>query len=315
MRTSVAPLSPPSSGTQAATCLLVRPAASAMSDAIQDGLRAAGLDAAAVSNVFDAVVEAEHAARGHHGSPARALTQTIVCVDHFGQQDFRLFPLMRREWPETLIVAFHSPGFDYKGRLAELLGADVVLGSAADVAEWAKSLVPAAGEIQPTPTAPAAPVEPPARPAPEPPPPPPPSAPTGLPPSAAYQYLARAPEPPRAATEPGQERPSAPPHPTAPESAPPPAPVRQPPPAQASSAAPTEVKPAAPPAPPSESPPTAPPAPPSESPPAAAPPAAQSKTRPGEPPAGDEWVEGNVIGTVELTDEELRLLLGEEEGA
>ena len=285
MRTSVAPLSPPSSGTQAATCLLVRPAASAMSDAIQDGLRAAGLRAAVVSNVFDAVVEAEHAARGHAGSPARTLTQTIVCVDHFGQQDFRLFPLMRREWPETLITAFHSPGFDYKGRLAELLGADVVLGSAADVAEWAKSLVPATGEP------PAAPVEPPARPAPEPPPPPPPSAPTGLPPAAGYQYLARAPEPPRAATEPVQERPSAPPHPTAPESAPPAAPVRKPPSAQASSAAPTEVKPAAP------------------------PPAAQSKTRPGEPPAGDGWVEGNVIGTVELTEEELRLLLGEGEEA
>ena len=238
MRTSVESLSPPSSGTQAATCLLVRPAASAMSDAIQDGLRAAGLDAAVVSNVFDAVVEAEHAAQGQAGSPAKALTQTIVCVDHFGQQDFRLFPLMRREWPETLIVAFHSPGFDYKGRLAELLGADVVLGSAADVAEWAKSLVPAAGE-------------PPARPAPEPPPSPPPSAPTGLPPAAAYQYLAQAPEPPPAANA----------------SSPPP------------SAPPAEVKPAAP------------------------------------PPDDDEWVEGDVIGTIELTEDELRLLLGEEKDA
>jgi len=261
-----------------------------MSDAIQDGLRAAGLRAAVVSNVFDAVVEAEHAAQAQAGSPARALTQTIVCVDHFGQQDFRLFPLMRREWPETLIVAFHSPGFDYKGRLAELLGADVVLGSTADVAEWAKSLVPAAPAAGETP---ATPVEPPAHQAPE----PPARTPSTDAPPAAYQYLARAPEPPPAAAD------QAPPHPTSPESAPPPAPVRQPPPAQASSAAPTEVKPAAPPAPPSESPPTA------------APPAAQSKTRLGEPPADDEWVEGNVIGTVELTDEELRLLLGEEEDA
>ena len=220
-----------------------------MSDAIQDGLRAAGLNAAVVSNVFDAVVEAEHAAQAQAGSPARALTHAIICVDHFGQQDFRLFPLMRREWPETLIVAFHSPGFDYKGRLADLLGADVVLGSTADVAEWAKSLVPAAGEIRPTPTAPAAPVEPPARLAPEPPPPPPLSAPTGLSPAAAYQYLAHAPALP------------------------------------------------------------------SESPPTAALPAAQSKTRPGEPAADDEWVEGNVIGTVELTEDELRLLLGEEKEA
>jgi hypothetical protein len=242
-----------------------------------------------VSNVFDAVVEAEHAAQAHAGSPARTLTQTIVCVDHFGQQDFRLFPLMRREWPETLITAFHSPGFDYKGRLAELLGADVVLGSAADVAEWVKSLVPAARPGR------AAPVEPPARPAPEPPPPP--SAPTGLPPSAAYQYLARAPEPP---------------HPTAP--APP---VRQPPPAspgrspaQASSAGPTEVKPAAP------------------GPrltPAAEAVAALLKSlphrfspktsTPAQPPARDELAGGDVIGTIELTEEELRLLLGEEEGA
>ena len=295
MRTSVAPLSPPSSGTQAATCLLVRPAASAMSDAIQDGLRAAGLHAAAVSNVFDAVVEAEHAARGQAGSPARALIQTIVCVDHFGQQDFRLFPLMRREWPETLIVAFHSPGFDYKGRLADLLGADVVLGSAADVAEWVKSLVPAARPGR------AAPVEPSARPAPEPPPAPPPPAPTGLPPAAAYQYLARAPDPPPAANA----------------SSPPP------------SAPPAEVKPAAPPpanaAPPSPPPSAAPglrltPA--AEavaallrSPPPRPAPGTATPQPPAQPPASDELAGGNVIGTVELTDEELRLLLGEEEEA
>jgi hypothetical protein len=264
-----------------------------MSDAIQDGLRAAGLRASAVSNVFDAVVEAEHAARGHDGSPARALTQILVCVDHFGQQDFRLFPLLRREWPGTLIVAFHSPGFDYKGRLADLLGADVVLGSAADVAEWAKSLVPSAGEP------PTAPVEPPARPAPEPPPPP--AAPTGLPPSAAYQYLVRAPKPLRAAADP------APPQPSAPESAPPPASVHQQPLARASSAGPAEVKAAAP------------------GPrltPSAEAVAALLKSlphrfapKPVQPPARDELVGGDVIGTIELTEDELRLLLGEEEGA
>ena len=275
MRTSVAPLSPPSSGTQAATCLFVRPAASAMSDAIQDGLRAAGLRATVVSNIFDAVVEAEHAARGHAGSPARAFTHAIVGVDHSGQQDFRLFPLLRREWPETLIVAFHSPGFDYKGRLAELLGADVVLGNAADVAEWAKSLVSTAGGP------PAAQIEPPDRPAPE----PPAQTPsTDSPPSAAYQYLTRAPEPPQ-----------------------PTAPVHKPPLAQASSAAPTEVKPAAP------------------GPrltPAAEAVAALLKSlphrfspKPAHPPARDELAGGDVIGTIELTEDELRLLLGEEEDA
>jgi hypothetical protein len=307
MRTSVASLSPPSSGTQAATCLLVRPAASAMSDAIMDGLRAAGLRVAglrvaAVSNVFDAVIEAEHAARGHPGSPARALTHLVVGVDHFGQQEFRLFPLVRREWPGTLIVAFHSPGFDYKGRLAELLGADVILGSTDSVAEWTANLMPPAAPAPPILETPPAEtpvrVEPPARPAPEPPPLP--AAPTGQPPAEAYQYLARAPEPPSA------------------------------PPAQA--VAPTDrtsVNGAGQAAPPAAS--AATPAPP----PSAAPgprltPAAEAvaallkslphrfapKTAmPSHPPARDELAGGDVIGTIELTEDELRLLLGEEKDA
>jgi hypothetical protein len=295
---------------------MVRPAASAMSDAIQNGLRAAGLDAAVVSNVFDAVVEAEHAAQAQAGSPARALTQTIVCVDHFGQQDFRLFPLMRREWPETLIVAFHSPGFDYKGRLAELLGADVVLGSAADVAEWAKRLVPAAPavvEIRPTPTAPAAPVEPPAHQAPE----PPARTPSTDAPPAAYQYLARAPEPPSAppvqavappdrtsvngsgqAAPPGppamdEPRPEASPPANAATPAPPPSAAPSPRLTPAAEAVAALLR----------------------SPPPRPAPGTATRQPPAQPPARDELAGGDVIGTVELTDEELRLLLGEEEEA
>jgi len=249
--------------------LLVKHCGAAAGELLDRGLRAAGLLVVVAPTVYDAVIEAERA--------TGSLRHLICCVDYFGRDDFRLFRLVRREWPKTVIVAHYSPGFEYKGRLAELVGADVILGCLEDIANFVEGLAPSAAPTEPEPSRPlagvsqaiaalrstapvaaapkpapphpTAPVEPPARPAPEPPPPP--SAPTGLPPTAAYQHLARDPEPPPAANA----------------SSPPP------------SAPPAEVKPAAP------------------------------------PPDDDEWVEGDVIGTVELTEDELRLLLGEEKDA
>jgi hypothetical protein len=138
--------------TMVAACLLVKPAGSEMGECVHRGLLAAGLKALVVPTVYDAVVEADRLMRGRSGgASAGGLRHLIVGVDCFGQQELRLFPLVRREWPQTVIVAYHSSGFEYKGRLAELMGADVLLGSEEDVAHFAESLVtpaslPAAAE-------------------------------------------------------------------------------------------------------------------------------------------------------------------------
>jgi hypothetical protein len=123
-----------------AACLLVKPAGSAMVETVHRGLLAAGMRVLSVPTVYDAVVEADRMVRPSSAGPV-GLRHFIVGIDFFGQQELRLFPLVRREWPQTLLVAYHSPGFDYKGRLAELLGADVILGSDEDVARFAESLV------------------------------------------------------------------------------------------------------------------------------------------------------------------------------
>ena len=138
-----------------AACLLVKPAGSAMGETVHRGLLAAGMRVLSVPTVYDAVVEADRMMRPSSAGPV-GLRHFIVGIDFFGQQELRLFPLVRREWPQTLLVAYHSPGFDYKGRLAELLGADVILGSDEDVVRFAESLVmpaapPAAAASKPEP--------------------------------------------------------------------------------------------------------------------------------------------------------------------
>lgn len=105
--------------------------ASAGADLLHDGLRAAGVHVTVVATVFDLPAEMERAG----GVP-----YLVLGVDYFGREEFRLLPMVRREWPRTVIVAYHGPGFEHQGRVAELVGADVVLGSPADVSRFVTGL-------------------------------------------------------------------------------------------------------------------------------------------------------------------------------
>jgi len=111
--------------------LLVKQSGSAVADALEQGLRAAGLRVVVAPSPFDTVIEAARAAGIQH---------LVVGVDYFGPEEFRLLPLFRREWPDTVIVAYHAPGFEHKGRIAELVGADVVLSRPGDVARFLEAL-------------------------------------------------------------------------------------------------------------------------------------------------------------------------------
>jgi len=112
--------------------LLVKQAGSATGDALERGLRAAGLPLVVATNPFDTVTQA-----ARRGSPVRYL---VVGVDFYDAETFRLLPLFRREWPTTTIIAYHSPGFEHKGRIARLVGADVVLSEPAGLIEFLGSL-------------------------------------------------------------------------------------------------------------------------------------------------------------------------------
>lgn len=119
--------------TAAWTSLLVQQADSATGEALLRGLRAAGIRVLAVSTAWDAVVEMERA------GGARYL---LVGIDYFGRDEFRLLPLVRREWPPTVIIAYLSPGFEHLGRIAELVGADVILASVEEASAFVNSLAP-----------------------------------------------------------------------------------------------------------------------------------------------------------------------------
>jgi hypothetical protein len=99
--------------------ILVKQRGSAMADLLEQSLGAAGVRIMAVETAYEAIVEAERSA-----APYRYI---ILGVDHFGREEFRLIPVVRREWPQATLVAYHSPGFEYKGALADLVGADLVL--------------------------------------------------------------------------------------------------------------------------------------------------------------------------------------------
>lgn len=151
------------------TALLVRQPGSSLADVLEKSLGAAGVRTTVVATPYEAILEADRSPHGY-----RFL---ILGVDHFGRDQYRLVPMARREWPDTTVVAYHSPGFGYKGRLAELVGADMVLTGLDGVSSLLEGLAPPeAGPrsepVQPGPAArePAAP-EPPApeSPAPEPP--------------------------------------------------------------------------------------------------------------------------------------------------
>lgn len=116
----------------ASTALLVKQPGSSAGEALHRGLCAAGHRVTAVPTAFDGVVEAERASR-----PFRYL---VAGIDFYGRNEFGLFPLVRREWPETVIVVYHSPGFEHKARIAELLGAHIVLATTEAVSTFLEGL-------------------------------------------------------------------------------------------------------------------------------------------------------------------------------
>jgi len=307
------------------TSFFVQQAGSAAGEALLNGLRAAGFRVVTVRTVWDVVVEIERA------GGARFL---VSGIDSFGRDEFRLFPLVRREWPKTVIVAYLNPGFEHLGHIAELVGADVVLASLRDVSAFINGLAPGPPQEVPKP-APSAP-------------PPAPAAPD------------KAPEPAAAKPSPAPADASLvapPPAPAAPDKAPEPAAAEPfPAPASASPVAPPPPQPSDSPAAPEaeEVPPyrspilealartaakTPPPAPKAAGPPARQPSALEAlaaavaqaspaapKTnlrappvqgRPANTPPAGEQIIGveDGIGTIEVTEEELRILLGEDEGA
>ncbi len=118
----------------ASASLMIKQPGSYAAEALHRGLRAAGHRVVVTPTVYDAVVEAARAP-----APFRYL---LAGVDFFGRNEFGLIPLVRREWPETVIVAYHSPGFEHKARVAELLGAHVILATPEEAAAFVESVAP-----------------------------------------------------------------------------------------------------------------------------------------------------------------------------
>ena len=112
--------------------LLLKQPGSALAEVLDQSLRAAGARVTTASNPYEVLAEA---ARAEH--PFRYI---LLGVDYFGRDDFRLLLLVRREWPEVFLVAYHSSGFEYKGELAELVGADLVLADEKGLSAFLKSL-------------------------------------------------------------------------------------------------------------------------------------------------------------------------------
>jgi len=112
--------------------LLLKQPGSALAEVLHQSLRAAGARVTTAANPYEVLAEA---ARAEH--PFRYI---LLGVDYFGRDDFRLLPLLRREWPEAFLVAYHSSGFEYKGELAELVGADLVLTDEKGLSAFLKSL-------------------------------------------------------------------------------------------------------------------------------------------------------------------------------
>lgn len=112
--------------------LLLKQPGSALAEVLDQSLRAAGARVTTAANPYEVLAEA---ARAEH--PFRYI---LLGVDYFGRDDFRLLPLLRREWPEVFLVAYHSSGFEYKGELAELVGADLILADEKGLSAFLKSL-------------------------------------------------------------------------------------------------------------------------------------------------------------------------------
>lgn len=117
--------------------LLLNQEGSPLAEMLLRSLRAAGIGAIVVDNVYDVVIEAERADGGFDA--------IVLGVDHFGSDELRLVPLARRRWPDTIIAAYHSDGFGYKGRLAEMVGADRVLSGLDGISDLLEELLPTGG--------------------------------------------------------------------------------------------------------------------------------------------------------------------------
>jgi len=116
----------------ALTSLLLKTRGSVLGETVDRTLRAAGARVTTADSPCRLLAEADRAE-----PPFRTI---LLGVDYFARDEFRLFPLLRREWPEAVLVAYHSPGFEHKGELAELLGADAVLADAHDLSRFLESL-------------------------------------------------------------------------------------------------------------------------------------------------------------------------------
>ena len=125
--------------------LLLKVRGSVLAETVDQSLRAAGARVTTADSPCRLLAEAARAE-----DPFRHI---LLGVDWFSHDEFRLFALLRHEWPETVLVAYHSPGFGYKGELAELVGADVVLSDAGDVSRFLESLAAPARAVRPPPQA------------------------------------------------------------------------------------------------------------------------------------------------------------------
>jgi hypothetical protein len=150
---TVAPLeNVPAVNATARVSFLVGRADAKTAQAILQGLPAAGVRVAAIPTAWDVVVEMER---------ARGARYLFLGVDYFGRDEFRLIPLVRREWPDTVVIALASAGFEHQGRLAELVGADVVLTSLDGILAFVNGLAPGAPPSEPRPARVPAPTGPP----------------------------------------------------------------------------------------------------------------------------------------------------------
>ena len=272
---TVAPLeNVPAVNATARVSFLVGRADAKTAQAILQGLPAAGVRIAAIPTAWDAVVEMER---------ARGARYLFLGVDYFGRDEFRLIPLVRREWPDTVVIALASAGFEHQGRLAELVGADVVLTSLDGILAFVNGLAPGAPPSEPRPARVPAPTSPPA------------AAPKTDNAARGSVHAPASPEAPAASPVPPDHAPPALPQgPTATSDSKPPA-ANSPDAGKTAGASPAQS-------------------------PAVAskpqPPAASSLPRTlAEDSVDDDdsLAGGRVIGTIEVTEEELRLLLGEDE--
>jgi hypothetical protein len=108
--------------------LLLKSGGCPAAETLHRSLRAAGLPVAVLASAYD--VPAAMLQRGP------AVDRLVLGVDAFGREEFAVIPMVRREWPHVSIVAYVSAGFEYKGRIAELVGAQTVLASPAQVAAY-----------------------------------------------------------------------------------------------------------------------------------------------------------------------------------